>query len=308
MVALTLVFVMASCTNAADPVRAAAADQAVAPTAEAKAAPAAEPAKTEAAPAKADTGDVKPAPETTVKPAEKSPFKTDLEKLSYAIGANIGKSLVKDDILIDVAVLAKAITDSIEKRELAMTELEIQAQLEALGNKLRAKQEAAMAEQRRKQEELQRKDQYLGQKNQAEAEAFLKENAKKEGVVKLPSGLQYSVIKQGDGELPKATDTVTVNYVGTLASGTEFDSSAKHGGTATFAVTGVVRGWTEALQLMKVGSKWKLFVPPELAYGPRRASELIGPNQLLIFEIELLRIEKPAAPEPPPAMPTEPQK
>jgi FKBP-type peptidyl-prolyl cis-trans isomerase len=131
----------------------------------------------------------------------------------------------------------------------------------------------------------------VGDKNMKEGEAFLAENKKKEGVVTLPSGLQYKVITAGTGKKPKATDTVTTQYRGTLIDGTEFDSSYKRGQPTTFPVAGVITGWTEALQLMPVGSKWQLFIPSNLAYGPRGAGHLIGPNATLVFEVELLSIE-----------------
>jgi FKBP-type peptidyl-prolyl cis-trans isomerase FklB len=129
-----------------------------------------------------------------------------------------------------------------------------------------------------------------GEKNLAEGKAFLAENAKKEGVKTLPSGLQYKAIKEGDGPMPKATDTVTVHYRGSLIDGTEFDSSYSRNQPATFPANGVIKGWTEALQLMKTGAKWELFIPPDLAYGERGAGQVIGPNSTLIFEVELLSI------------------
>jgi FKBP-type peptidyl-prolyl cis-trans isomerase FklB len=133
----------------------------------------------------------------------------------------------------------------------------------------------------------------MGEKNKKEGEAFLAANKKKEGVITLPSGFQYKAIKEGTGKTPKATDTVTVNYRGTLIDGTEFDSSYKRGQPATFRVNGVIAGWTEALQLMKEGSKWELFIPANLAYGERGAGAAIGPNAVLIFEVELISV-KPA--------------
>jgi FKBP-type peptidyl-prolyl cis-trans isomerase FklB len=142
-----------------------------------------------------------------------------------------------------------------------------------------------------------------GDKNAAEGKAFLAENAKKPGFKTLPSGLQYKVITEGKGDAPKATDTVSTNYKGTLINGTEFDSSYKRGQPAKFPVNGVIKGWTEALQLMKPGAKWALVVPADLAYGDRGAGDAIGPNSTLQFEVELLAIEKakPAEPAPAPA-------
>jgi FKBP-type peptidyl-prolyl cis-trans isomerase FklB len=140
-----------------------------------------------------------------------------------------------------------------------------------------------------KQQEMQKK---LGEKNKAEGEAFLAENKKKEGVKTLPSGLQYKVIKAGAGKKPKATDTVTVQYRGSLVNGTEFDSSYKRGTPATFPVTGVIPGWTEVLQLMEVGAKWEVVIPSNLAYGERSAGAQIGPNSTLIFEVELISVQE----------------
>jgi FKBP-type peptidyl-prolyl cis-trans isomerase FklB len=140
-----------------------------------------------------------------------------------------------------------------------------------------------------KQQELAKK---LGEKNKKEGEAFLSENRKKEGIKALPSGLQYKVVKAGTGKKPKSTDTVTTHYRGTLIDGTEFDSSYRRGQPASFPVSGVIAGWTEALQLMEEGAKWQLFIPPNLAYGERGAGSQIGPNATLIFEIELISIQE----------------
>jgi FKBP-type peptidyl-prolyl cis-trans isomerase FklB len=131
----------------------------------------------------------------------------------------------------------------------------------------------------------------LAEKNQKEGEAFLAANKKKDSVITLPSGLQYKVIAEGTGKMPTLNDTVTTNYRGTLIDGTEFDNSYKRGEPATFPVSGVIPGWTEALQHMKVGAKWQLFVPSNLGYGERGAGETIGPNATLIFEVELLSIK-----------------
>jgi FKBP-type peptidyl-prolyl cis-trans isomerase FklB len=141
-----------------------------------------------------------------------------------------------------------------------------------------------------KQQELAK---MAGEKNQKEGEAFLAENKKKEGVITLPSGLQYKVIKAGSGNKPKATDTVTVHYQGTLVNGTEFDSSYRRGQPVSFPVNGVIPGWTEALQLMEAGAKWQIVIPSNLAYGDRGAGPQIGPNATLIFEIELISIQEP---------------
>jgi len=288
--ALLAIFVLTSCT-------AAQADNSAAPPTQADT-KAAEPAKDEAAktePAKPDAAK-EAAPNDPTTPPMKSPYKTDVENGSYAVGVNIARNLLSTGIEIDAAALTKAISDVLGKKDLALSETEVQMHMQAFSAKARAKQEAEMAEQQKKFEEMQLRDQYLAQKNKAEADAFLEDNAKKAGVVTLPSGLQYQVLQEGTGEMPKANDTVTVNYVGTLPNGTEFDSTTKKGPFTTAVSGSIIRGWTEALQLMKVGSKWRLFVPPHLAYRTQRQSDLIGPNQMLIFEIELLKIEKPEAP------------
>jgi len=153
-------------------------------------------------------------------------------------------------------------------------------------------QETMMAfqkEMRAKQEEANRQ---LGARNKTEGEAFLAQNKAKEGVTTLPSGLQYRVLKAGTGKKPKATDTVVTHYKGTLLNGTEFDSSFKRNQPASFKVNGVIRGWTEALQLMEEGAKWIVYVPPDLAYGERGAGKQIGPNATLVFEIELISVQE----------------
>jgi FKBP-type peptidyl-prolyl cis-trans isomerase len=177
------------------------------------------------------------------------------------------------------------------------------------GNKTLLTEEEARAALMQLQSEMQAKMQAKqtaeGEANKKEGDAFLAANKTKEGVVTLPSGLQYKILKEGSGPKPTPTDSVVCNYKGTLINGTEFDSSYKRGEPATFPVTGVIKGWTEALQLMPVGSKWQLFVPADLGYGPRGTpGGPIGPNSTLIFEVELMSIkEKPPAPDkvPPPA-------
>jgi FKBP-type peptidyl-prolyl cis-trans isomerase len=174
---------------------------------------------------------------------------------------------------LDAKALAQGITDAFAGLEPKLTEEQVTAAMQAF----QAAMEAKAAER--------------NAKNKRDGEAYLVANKKKEGVVTLPSGLQYKVIKKGNGAKPKATDTVRTHYHGTLISGEVFDSSVERGEPATFAVGGVIRGWTEALQLMPVGSKWRLFVPAALAYGPQARGAAIGPNSTLIFEIELLAIE-----------------
>ena len=202
---------------------------------------------------------------------------TAKDKTSYAIGMNIGKSLHRDFADVDTAILAQAIKDTLAGNKLLLTDQEAQALLTAFQTDLRAKQQ---------QQRVQ-----LAENNKKDGEAFLTANKAKEGVVALPSGLQYKILQQGDGPKPTAGDSVVCNYRGTLLDGTEFDSSYKRGQPATFPVSGVIKGWTEALQLMPVGSKWQLFIPAELAYGERGAGGSIGPDATLIFEVELVSIQ-----------------
>jgi len=205
---------------------------------------------------------------------EKLVLKNQKEKVSYIIGMDIGSNLKKQSIDVDPNILAKGMKDALSGEKPLLTEQEIQETMLAFQKEMMAKQ----AE--------------IGKKNKAEGEAFLAENKKKEGVKILPSGLQYKVIKAGTGKTPKLTDTVTAHYRGTLINGTEFDSSYKRGQPASFQVSGVIRGWTEALQLMQEGSKWQLFIPSNLAYGEPGAGRDIGSNATLIFEVELISIQE----------------
>ncbi len=209
-------------------------------------------------------------------------MKTEKEKLSYAIGMNIGESMKKDSLDIDAAILSRAIKDALTGSKLAMTDAEAKAVMDSFRAEMMKKQQAKAAA--------------AGDANKLAGQKFLAANKSKEGVVTLPSGLQYKIIKEGTGPKPTASDTVVTNYRGTLIDGTEFDSSYKRGEPATFPVGQVIKGWTEALQLMPVGSKWQLFVPSDLAYGERSPGAEIGPNSTLIFDIELLSIQdkKPA--------------
>ena len=208
---------------------------------------------------------------------EKKAFQTPKEKQSYSMGADLGKKIQSLSIEVDLNAFAQGMKDAVSGNKMLLTEQEIKETLTALQKELMEKQ-AENAKQ-------------LGEKNMKAGEAFLAENKKKEGVITLPSGLQYKVIKEGAGKTPKADDTVVTNYRGTLIDGTEFDSSYKRGEPATFPVKGVIPGWTEALQLMKEGSKWELFIPSSLAYGERGAGNAIGPNATLIFEIELISVK-----------------
>ena len=207
---------------------------------------------------------------------EKQELKTKKDKVSYAIGLDMGNNLKKNDVEIDADVLARAIKDVASGSKPLMTEQEAKETLMALQKELQAKQ--------------QEKSKALGEKNKKEGDEFLAKNKKQEGVKTLPSGLQYKVITEGKGKSPKASDTVTVNYAGKLIDGTEFDSSYKRGQPATFPVGGVIKGWTEALQLMKEGSKWQLTIPADLAYG-EQGRPGIPPNSVLIFDVELISIK-----------------
>ncbi|MBP1698262.1 MAG: FKBP-type peptidyl-prolyl cis-trans isomerase [Deltaproteobacteria bacterium] len=202
---------------------------------------------------------------------EKLVLKNQKEKISYSIGLNIGRNLGSDlkkqSIDIDPNLVAKGIQDALSGANPLLSNEEIQETMVAF------------------QKEMSEKQKQRG-------EAFLAENKKKEGVKTLPSGLQYKVVKAGSGKKPKLDDTVTVQYRGTLIDGTEFDSSFRRGQPATFPVSGVIPGWTEALPLMEEGAKWQLFIPPKLAYGERGAGGLIGPNATLIFEVELVSIQE----------------
>jgi FKBP-type peptidyl-prolyl cis-trans isomerase FklB len=219
---------------------------------------------------------------------------TQKQKASYALGVNIGKGLHRDGVDVDAATLARGIRDAAAGGKLAMTEDEMKTVLTALQAEVRKKQEAEVAA--------------AGEQNKKEGETFLAANKTKEGVQTLPDGLQYKILTTGNGPKPTATDTVVANYKGTLINGTEFDSSYKRGQPATFPVGQVIKGWTEILQMMPVGSKWEVYIPSDLAYGPQGPGRgPIGPNETLIFEIELVSIQPkgdsktPATP--PPATP-----
>jgi len=208
--------------------------------------------------------------------AEKPEMKGENDRVSYSVGYQVGGDFKRQGVELNPDLLVKGIQDAMKGSKPLMTEQEMRKTLVDLKKKI-------VADQRKQQEEQ-------GQKNLAEGKAFLAENAKKKGVVTLPSGLQYKVIEKGNGTSPRKTDSVTVNYRGTLIDGTEFDSSYKRGKPATFRVDGVIPGWTEALQRMKPGAKWQLFIPAKLAYGGRAAGPRLGPNSTLIFEVELIKV------------------
>jgi FKBP-type peptidyl-prolyl cis-trans isomerase len=232
----------------------------------------------------------KPSSTVAKKPAVLA-LKTQKDKASYAIGLNIGKSMHKDSVDVDTSILLRGLKDGLAGAKPLMTDDEARAAMVTLQTDLRKKQEEKMLVQ--------------GEANKKEGEAFLAENKTKDGVVTLPSGLQYKILTEGAGPKPTATDTVVCNYKGTLIDNTEFDSSYKHGQPATFPVSGVIKGWTEALQLMPVGSKWHLFIPSELAYGARGGpGGGIGPNATLVFEVELMSIQPKAEVQAPKPSPT----
>jgi len=196
---------------------------------------------------------------------------TMVDSVSYGIGATIGRNLQKDGLdSIDVDLLARGIREVFEGKELAMTPEAAQASIQAYVQGIQAKKSEVSV---------------------AAGKKFLEDNAKKPGIITLPSGLQYQVIKEGTGPKPGPEDKVTTHYHGTLVNGKVFDSSVDRGQPVSFAVNGVIPGWTEALQLMPVGSKWKLFIPSNLAYGERGAGGDIGPNETLIFDVELISID-----------------
>jgi FKBP-type peptidyl-prolyl cis-trans isomerase len=238
-----------------------------------------QPATTKSAPA--PKAQQTPATKLPEAPAAKSPspFPTLKEKASYALGMNIANALHRqgiDDHDLDTTVLMQGLKDATSGGKTLLTEEEVRATLQQWQADLRVQ---------------------LAERNKKESEAFLAANKSKEGVVTLPSGLQYKILTAGTGPKPTASDTVVCNYRGTFVNGTEFDSSAKAGHPITFSVTGVIKGLTEALQLMPTGSKWQLVIPPDLAYGePGRPG--IPPNSALVFDVELVSIQ-PKAPEPP---------
>jgi len=211
---------------------------------------------------------------------DKSPqLKDQKDKVSYSIGLQIGLNLGRQKVDINPDILAAGIKDAIAGKPQLTTDQvkEVMAQFE---------------------KDMEQKQKQLGEKNKADGDKFLAENKKNPGVKATASGLQYKVEKEGTGAQPKPTDMVTVNYRGTLIDGTEFDSSFKRGQPATFPVNGVIKGWTEALQLMKQGAKYQLFIPANLAYGERAMGPDIGPNSTLIFEVELQDVKPAPTPVP----------
>lgn len=214
------------------------------------------------------------------KPAQ---LKDQKDKFSYAVGLNIGMNFKRQNVEVNTDLITAGLKDGMSgKPQMTMDQI----------------RETMMAFEK----DMQQKQAEAGKKNEADAEKFMVDNKKKDGVKTTASGLQYKVIKEGNGAQPKSTDTVTVNYRGTLIDGTEFDSSYKRGQPASFPVGGVIKGWSEALQLMKTGSKYQLFIPPSLAYGEHSPSPTIPPNSALLFEVELMSVQSgPSSPEPAPS-------
>jgi FKBP-type peptidyl-prolyl cis-trans isomerase FklB len=221
---------------------------------------------------------------SAAKPLKAGDLNNQKKKVSYAIGLDIGKNFKERAMDIDMEILIQGLRDAQGSGQPLLSSEEIQKTMTQF------QQEMMKAEQEKRAG--------LAQVNKAKEEAFLKENAQKPGIKTTASGLQYRVVSTGTGPLPKLTDTVKVHYRGTLLDGTEFDSSYKRNQPAVFPLNGVIKGWTEALQLMKVGSKWQIFLPASLAYGEQGAGQVIGPNSTLIFDVELLGIEKTEAAAP----------
>jgi FKBP-type peptidyl-prolyl cis-trans isomerase FklB len=234
---------------------------------------------TPAAAAKAQTPAAKKPGTATAAKTAAAPLtlKTQKEKFSYAVGMKMGQNFKKQSVPVDASIYARGMKDALAGGKTLMTDEEAQAAIQAVQKEMQAK--------------MQEKAKEAADANKKEGEVFLAANKGKDGVVALPSGLQYKILKAGTGPKPTPTDSVVCNYSGKLLDGKEFDSSYKRGQPATFPVTGVIKGWTEALQLMPVGSKWQLFIPSDLAYGDRGAGADIGPGAPLVFEVELMSIE-----------------
>lgn len=209
--------------------------------------------------------------------ADAGKLKTEKQKTSYALGRQVGEDVKRNNVDLDPDVFTQAIRESLKGQKSKMTDEEIKTTLQGFQQKMREKQVAMVKE--------------LGEKNKKAGEAYLEANKKKPDVKTTASGLQYRVIKEGKGKKPGPDDVVVAHYVGTHVDGKEFDSSVKRGEPATFAVSGVIKGWQEALQMMPEGSKWEIVVPAALGYGERGAGGAIGPNETLVFNVELLEVK-----------------
>lgn len=204
-------------------------------------------------------------------------FQSQKDTVSYSIGIDVGRSFSSQQLDLTPKFVAKGIEDAMTGNDLLMADKDMEEALQRFQEEMMTKHDASQKDQ--------------SGENKKEGEEFLAANKVKEGVVTTESGLQYKVIRKGTGRTPKKTDTIETHYRGTLINGKEFDSSYERGQTANFPVSGVIKGWTEALQLMKEGAKWELYIPSELAYGARGAGNNIGPDATLIFEIELIAIK-----------------
>jgi FKBP-type peptidyl-prolyl cis-trans isomerase FklB len=251
-----------------------------------------------AAPAPAAGAQKAPAAKTgtAAKPRTPAPLtlKTQKDRTSYAVGMNVGKGLAANlrqgSVEVDQAILLRGLKDALTGGKMLLTDDEAKTVLTQLQTEMRARQQEKMKVEQEKMKAA-------AEENKKEGAEFLAANKIKDGVVTLPSGLQYKILTEGTGPKPTATDTVSCNYRGTLTNGTEFDSSYKRGQPLSIQVNGVIRGWTEALQLMPVGSKWQLFIPSDLGYGDRGSGAVIGPGATLVFEVELLSIQDKAKTE-----------
>jgi FKBP-type peptidyl-prolyl cis-trans isomerase len=212
-------------------------------------------------------------------PATASPLKTDKDKQSYGVGVQLGSILKAQGVNVDAALVLQGMKDALAGGKLLMTDDELRATMTALQEQVNQREEAQKAA--------------AAITNKQQGDAFLAANKSKEGVVTLPSGLQYKIIKAADGKKPTEDDTVLCQYRGTLLDGTEFDSSYKTGMPATFLVKGLIPGFKEALEQMNVGATWQFFIPAELAYGETGAGDVVGPNATLIFQVELIGVQPP---------------
>jgi FKBP-type peptidyl-prolyl cis-trans isomerase FklB len=209
-------------------------------------------------------------------PSEESRLELEEQKVGYSIGYQVGGDFKRQGLIINPEMVIRGVLDALAGSESLMTKDEMERTL------VRLQSEARAAQEQQRQE--------IARQNLAEGAAFLAENAKRKGITILPSGLQYRIVEEGSGRIPSATDTVTVHHRGTLIDGTEFENSYDRGGPATFGIEAAIPGWSEALQLMKEGARWQLFIPPDLGYG-ERDSDHVAPNSTLIFEIELISVD-----------------
>ncbi|MEM9757915.1 MAG: FKBP-type peptidyl-prolyl cis-trans isomerase [Pseudomonadota bacterium] len=216
------------------------------------------------------------APVETADAEKELELETQTQRLSYGVALGLGRNMVRDGMTVDVDAFAAGLSDAISGDPQRLTDAEIQSEMVAFQERINAERQASANA--------------LAEANATASEAFLAENGAREGVITTESGLQYEVLEAGEGAMPGAGDSVEVHYRGTLVDGTEFDSSYARGEPVTFGVGQVIAGWTEALQLMPVGSKYKLYIPSDLGYGTGGAGERIGPNAALIFEVELISI------------------